>query len=59
MEQRLISAGVKTIYPPDFKLSRKEKRWSEILLEYDGKNIIRPNAQSCVRVCKKQFEIEI
>ena len=59
MEQRLISAGIKTIYPPDFKFSRKEKRWGEVALEYAGHKIIRPNAQSCVSVCKKHFNLEI
>jgi hypothetical protein len=59
MEQRLISAGVKTIYPPDFKFSRKEKRWGDVMLEYAGHKVIRPNAQSCVSVCKKHFNLEI
>lgn len=59
IEQRLISVGVKTIYPPNFKFSRKEKRWIEVLLEYAGHKIIRPNAQSCVSVCKKHFNLEI
>ena len=59
MEQRLISAGIKTIYPPDFKFSRKEKRWGEVALEYAGHKIIRPHAQSCVSVCKKYFNLEI
>jgi hypothetical protein len=59
MEQRLISAGIKTIYPPDFKFSRKEKRWGEVALEYAGHKIIRPHAQSCVSVCKKHFNLEI
>lgn len=59
MEQRLELAGIKTIYPPDFKFSRKEKRWAEVMLEYDGHRIIRPNAQSCVSVCKKHFNLEI
>jgi hypothetical protein len=59
MEQRLGLAGIKTIYPPDFKFSRKEKRWGEVVLEYKGSKIIRPNAQSCVSVCKKHFNLEI
>ena len=59
MEQRLISAGIKTIYSPDFKFSRKDKRWNEITLEYAGKKIIRPNAQSCVSVCKKRFNLDV
>lgn len=59
MEQRLESAGVKTIYPPDFKFSRKEKRRNEVMLEYKDNKIIRPNACSCVSVCKKHFDLDI
>jgi hypothetical protein len=28
-------------------------------LEYAGKKIIRPNAQSCVSVCKKRFNLDV
>jgi hypothetical protein len=59
MEQRLQVAGVKTIYPPDFKFSRKEKRRNEVMLEYKGNKIYRPNACSCVSVCKKHFDLDI
>lgn len=59
MEQRLQVAGVTTIYPPDFKFSRKEKRRNEVMLEYKGNKIIRPNACSCVSVCKKHFDLDI
>lgn len=59
MEQRLESADVKTIYPPDFKFSRKEKRWDEIILKYNGIEIMRPSAHSCVKVCEKYFGLEI
>lgn len=59
MENRLKLGGIKTIYPANFMFSRKEKRWGEIILEYKGKKVVRPNAQSCVSVCKKHFNLDI
>jgi hypothetical protein len=59
MTERLELSGVKTIYPNCFKMSRKETRWGEIILEYNGKQILRPNASSCVKLVKIQFNLNI
>ena len=59
IDQRLINAGIKTIYPDNFQFSRREKRWNEIKLIYNGKEIFRPKAQSCINVVKREFNINI
>jgi len=59
MNQRLENAGIETIYPLDFKFSRHEKRGGEIKIKYKGKEILRPNAHSCVLVVKREFNINI
>jgi len=59
MEQRLERAGIKTLYPKDYKFSRHETRQAEVKLKYNGKEIYRPSAQRCVETIKKEFGLEI
>tara|TARA_R110000782_G_C14569964_1_gene387223 strand:- start:195 stop:389 length:195 start_codon:yes stop_codon:yes gene_type:complete len=59
MKERLECSGVKTIYPDNFKMSRKENRWNEVVLEYNDIRIFRPNASSCVKIVNKEFNLNI
>jgi len=59
MEQRLEKAGIETIYPADYMFSRHEKRVGEVKLKYKEKEILRPKAQSCISVVKKEFNLDI
>jgi hypothetical protein len=52
MEARLNRAGIKTI-------QSKSGNFKDVILEYNEKQIFRPNTIDCVNVVKQSFGINI
>ena len=59
MHERLIKAGIKTIYPKDYIKDMPYNKQHLVCLRYNGKTIGRPYVGSCIDACKKGFNIDI
>jgi hypothetical protein len=58
--ERLDSVGIKRIYP-DGITDNSIVNWGtvKVELEYNGKRIIRPTAESVIRVVKREFGLDM
>lgn len=58
--ERLEAVGVNTLYPDGFNHDTITN-WNmvKVELEYNGKRIIRPTAESVIRVVKREFGLDM